>query len=91
MFTWEIKNAPAGNLSITFLSYNEPLFVLLDSSNFVWEATYMKLNKTLLHQYALVNVLIFVLAANLLESHKSIFTVLIWDSICIAHEKRFCP
>ena len=83
MFTWEIKYAPAGNLSITFLSYNEPLFVLLDSSNFVWEATYMKLNKTLLHQYALVNVLIFVLAA--------IFTVLIWDSICIAHKKRFFP
>ena len=43
MFTWEIKYAPAGNLSIIFLSYNEPLFGLLDSSNFVWEATYMKL------------------------------------------------
>ena len=64
MFTWEIKYAPTGNLSIIFLSYNESLFGLLDSSNFVWEATYMKLNKTLLHQYALLNVLIFVQVTN---------------------------
>ena len=78
MVTWEIKYAPAGNLSIIFLSYNEPLFGLLELSNFVWEATYMKLNKTLLHQYTLINVLIFVLAA-------------IWDSICISHKKRFFP